>query len=375
MTQRTPSTITALQPYVSNTLDSKAGQYKEVAGIIGDQPSLYAKSPAIWTAVFTSLHIDAAYLPFDVALDHLKGLVRALRALPSYIGGNVTVPYKLAVMGLLDEVDPLAQRIGAVNTVKHAQDGRLFGYNTDASGAIGSLLRKTPWQLKPLIQTLENKRVLLLGAGGAGRAAAFGVAEAYGENGRLYIANRSNEASEALAAAVQSVYGHAQALDEGSVEEVLGEVDLIINSTTKGQAGLRHLPNGLVICLGPYSSLAPASPAIMETSEYETDDLLYKAWHQASADDVAQNLSLSSKLMTKVKPGAVFFDMIYAPLETPLLSQAGNMGHRTLNGKGMNILQAVDSMVMHVMPEYFKRLGWTEERAFREVTDAMAAVW
>ena len=375
MTQQTPSTTALLQPHVTNQLAPSADKHSMVAGIIGEQPSLYAKSPLIWNAAFTDLQMDAVYLPFDVSADHLPALVGALRSCSQFVGGNVTIPHKLAIMDLLDRIDPIARQIGAVNTIRRTEDGKLIGYNTDVSGAMGSLLKSVPWQPQPLMETLEDKRTLLIGAGGAGRAMAFGVAQHYGVRGELYIANRSFRHAQDLANAVKATYAHAQAIDEASIGNVLSKVDLVINSSTKGQSGLRHLPDGRVTCLELYSSLAPANPAVMDPSAYEDEKALLQAWEDESAEDIKRNLAASAEAIRQAEQNTAFFDMVYSPLETPLLAQARQSGHATLNGKGMNILQAVDGFVTTVVPEYFARLGWSEEHAFQEVTRSMAAVW
>ena len=125
-------------------LDEKAIAGKTVAGIIGDSPSHYSKSPALWNAAFRHLGMNATYLPFDVDDAHVGDLLRVLRDSEQFIGVNVTVPHKVRVMDFLDELDPGAARIQAVNTVVRSADGRLTGYNTDGEGFIDSLFLPTP---------------------------------------------------------------------------------------------------------------------------------------------------------------------------------------------------------------------------------------
>ena len=318
---------------------------------------------------------DRSYLAFDVTLENLKGLVDVLRHEPTYLGGNVTVPHKIAVMDLLDDIDPLAKQIGAVNTIVRQQDGRLIGYNTDANGLIASLLQPTQWQREPFISSLFNKKILLIGAGGAAKAAAFAAANEIGPEGRLYIANRSAESAESLAKGVNAVYGNAIFLPEDSTSDVFSEVDLVINSSTKGQSGLRHLAEGKATCLEFYSSLAPASPVVLDESNYSSESELYAAISAASATDIEQNIRSSNLTILRAGQNTHFFDMIYSPLETPMLKQARLSGHAAMNGKGMNILQAVDSFVNKVMANHFKSSGWDKGKASAEVTKSMAAVW
>src|SRR5512140_59848 len=105
--------IFQIHRHISNRLDEKTIAGKSVAGIIGDGPSQYSKSPALWNAAFRSLGINAIYLPFDVDDRHVGELLRVLRDSEQFIGLNVTVPHKVRVMDFLDELDAGAARIRA----------------------------------------------------------------------------------------------------------------------------------------------------------------------------------------------------------------------------------------------------------------------
>ena len=363
-----------LQPLVGNSLDPAAEERSMLCGILGDHPSEYAKSPSIWNAAFGALGIDAAYLPFDVTAEQLPTLVAALRGLPSYAGGNVTVPHKVAVMGLLDEVDPQAARIGAVNTIRRTENGRLTGYNTDADGVVGSLLTPAPWRPQPPLASLEGLSVLVVGAGGAGRAAAFGVARELG-GGRLLIANRSEAAARELAAAVSADCANAEAVGLDSLAEAVASADVVINASTVGQSGIRRLPGGRVTCLEPYSPLAPANPPTYAASEFADDAAFYRVWFAASAEDAAANGRASARAVAAAKRGTLFFDLIYSPSETAMLRQARLSGQDTVNGMGMNIIQAVEGFVNRVMAERLASMGLRGEEVYGWVFDAMAGVW
>ena len=363
-----------LQPLVGNALDPAAEQRAALCGIIGDHPSEYAKSPSIWNAAFDALGIDAAYLPFDVTAEQLPALAAALRGLPSFAGGNVTVPHKVAVMELLDEVDPAAAQIGAVNTLRRTEDGRLLGYNTDADGVVGSLLAPAPWRPEPPLASLDGLNVLIVGAGGAGKAAAFGVAQHLGA-GRLRIANRSEAAPRELAAAVSAAYANAEAVDAAGLAEAVASADVVINASSVGQSGVRRLPGGRITCLEGYSPLAPADPPTFAASDFADDAAFHRAWLAAAADDLAANERASARAIASAKPHALFFDLIYSPRETAMLRQARLNGHDTVNGMGMNVLQAVEGFVNRVMAERLAAMGLTGEGARRQVFDAMAAVW
>ena len=138
--------------------------HTKLCGVIGN-PVEHSLSPAIHNAAFQKLGLNYVYLAFPVA--DVEGAIRGIRALGNLRGFSVTIPHKVAVMPHLDEVEPTAKRIGSVNTIV-VENGKLTGYNTDASGALRAL-QAAGVQLK-------GQRVLMLGSGGAARAIAFALA-------------------------------------------------------------------------------------------------------------------------------------------------------------------------------------------------------
>lgn len=158
----------------------------KIVGLIG-YPVEHSKSPLMHNAAFESLGLDFIYLLFSVRPPYLKDAVMGLRAL-NVVGANVTIPYKEEVMKYLDEVTPEAKLIGAVNTI-HNREGKLIGYNTDGQGFITSLLIDGRVEL-------EGQKVLLIGAGGAGKAVAVKLAERGVES--LGITDKIVERAEAL---------------------------------------------------------------------------------------------------------------------------------------------------------------------------------
>ena len=130
-----------------------------LCGIIGD-PIGHSMSPIMHNAAFEKVGIDYLYLPFKVKREELGKAIDGMRAL-NIRGFNVTIPHKVDVMQFLDELDPLAEKIGAVNTIVN-DDGFLKGYNTDAAGFLQALLERG---IEP-----RGKNVVIMGAGGAARA-------------------------------------------------------------------------------------------------------------------------------------------------------------------------------------------------------------
>jgi 3-dehydroquinate dehydratase/shikimate dehydrogenase len=182
-----------------------------VFGVIGN-PIGHSLSPLLHNAAFRARKIDAVFVPFLVK--NLKEFLASLKGL-GIAGLAVTIPHKEKIIGFLDGCDPLAERIGAVNTIVVRGGGRLYGYNTDYVGVLRSL--------EPRL-TLAGSRVLLFGAGGAARAAAFAVAQS---GSIVCVCARRPERARALANAVG---GHA-VLRQNLAQE---SFDAIVNCTPIG---------------------------------------------------------------------------------------------------------------------------------------------
>ena len=250
------------------------------AGIFG-YPIRHSISPAMHNAAFESAGIDAVYEAWETASDDLAEGVSSLRG-ENYLGANVTVPHKQAVMEHLDEIDGLATRIGAVNTIVN-QNGRLLGSNTDALGFINSLKNEAGVNVSGL-------NVVLIGAGGAARAAAYALADA--QAGELTIANRTVERAESLATELRKtgVETVSCGISDPDSLSACERADLIVNSTS---VGMLH---------GPAEGESPIP---------------------ASA----------------ISPGCVVYDMVYNPTRTPLLADAEISGARIVGGLPMLVYQ------------------------------------
>ncbi|MFQ5851069.1 MAG: shikimate dehydrogenase family protein [Candidatus Binatia bacterium] len=365
--------ITQIQACLQNTLDLHAIGNKRIVGIIGDAPSHYAKSPPIWNAVFGRLNMDAVYLPFDVEESRLSDLVNALRNSGLVMGANVTVPYKIKIIEYLDGLDKKAAQIKAVNTVVRTEDGRLLGYNTDGSGFLESILTARPGQNRPFIESLKGIDVLIIGAGGAARAVAFYLAEKL-ESGTLYICNRTPETALSLAEEISKASGNARSIKEDEITEWAPKAGLIINCSTKGQAGIRRIPDGRITVLEAYSALAPANPATFPNSEY-ANPALYRNWLTNSLPDIEANNRVSLRLALSIPDNTAFCDLIYFPLETVFLRHGRLSGHRTLNGKGMNVAQAVDAFFDKVCRRYLQICGKHNSETYGRVIEVMWEAW
>jgi shikimate dehydrogenase len=189
-------------------------------GLIG-APVAGSRSPWIHNTVFNTLGLKAAYLAFHVEPENLGKAIEGFKAIG--IGGfNVTIPHKTTILKHLDHLDPFAEKLGAVNTVLSGPDG-LRGYNTDGPGLVSVLTR----QLGPL----GNKKILMLGAGGAARGIAGSLL--YSGVGALGIFNRTESKAETLIRDLE-VFGAAHL----AAKEAFNTYDLVVNTTSVGMAPL-----------------------------------------------------------------------------------------------------------------------------------------
>ena len=201
------------------------GGKTRVTGLFG-HPVGHTLSPAMHNAAFASLGLDWVYLPFNVPPGRLRDAVRGVRAL-DLAGVNLTVPHKEAVLPLLDDLAPEARSIGAVNTVVNA-GGVLTGHNTDAAGFLAAL--RIDGAFDP-----RDRSVLILGAGGAARSVAVGLAMAGARE--VLVANRTVERAMALAAHIEGLGVRARALPwtgPGSLAEIAGTCALVVQATSMG---------------------------------------------------------------------------------------------------------------------------------------------
>ncbi len=185
-------------------------QHTKLYGVVG-HPIAHSLSPLMQNRALLAMNVNAVYLAFETK--DLAGCLEGMKSL-DIKGLSVTIPYKSSVLPLLDEIDGLAERIGAVNTIVN-DNGRLVGYNTDAIGAIRALEEKIE---------VRNKSGLIFGAGGAARAIGFILKE---KGVSISVVNRSRERGRELAYSLECPF---VALDEVGEQEA----DLLVQTTPVG---------------------------------------------------------------------------------------------------------------------------------------------
>lgn len=193
---------------------------KKLYGIIGD-PVRQSLSPQMHNQEFEKLGINAYYHPFRITEEDLSAGIRGMKVL-GVQGFNVTVPHKVAVMPLLDEIDPLAQKIGAVNTVVRQND-KFVGHNTDGLGFVRAL--QMAWK-----EDLADEQALIIGAGGAAQAIYFSLLSAGVKH--VDVCNRTVEKAEQM---TKSNAGSRSLSLEGAEKE-MGNYSLVIQTTSIGMA-------------------------------------------------------------------------------------------------------------------------------------------
>lgn len=249
-----------------------------LAGVTG-WPLDHTLSPPMHNAAYAALHVDLVYLPLPVRNEsELARLVSAMRVLP-FVGLNVTMPFKAAMLELCDEVAAQARLAGAVNTV-HCLDGRLIGYNTDGRGLLESLAEEAGF-------AAEGKRVVIIGAGGAASGAVVAMVAA--RAARVAVVNRSVERAQQLLARIIE-WSRTTVLEAVELSEAADEVaraDLVVNATPVGMHGTAETP-------------------------------IPVEW---------------------LREGQVVADMVYRPAVTPLLAAASKAGAKPVGGLGMLVAQ------------------------------------
>lgn len=266
-------------------VDNRVTGKTKIAGVIGN-PIEHSVSPQLHNTISKYLGVDLIYVPFRVEAGDIEDAVKGLKAL-NVIGFNVTIPYKKEVIKYLDENSKQALLMGAVNTVKNI-NGRLYGYNTDAEGFSRSFKEETGIGF-------AEKRVFIIGAGGAARAIAVKVA--FEGAKEIFIANRTTSKANEIADIIN--YNISRIVETCSIkdrmtEDIFQNCDIIINTTSVG--------------MYPETEISPLDGTGLAFSR-----------------------------------GHIVYDVIYNPAKTKFLKDAEKAGCKTVNGMGMLFYQGINA--------------------------------
>ena len=258
----------------------------QIVGVIG-WPIEHSVSPAMHNAAFRALGLDWCYLPFAVPPAHVADALAGVRGL-GLRGINVTVPHKQAVSALVDELTPEARAIGAVNTVL-VRGERLIGHNTDAAGFLRAL-REAGF-------APEGCSALVLGAGGAARAAVYALARV---GARVVLLNRTPQRADALVADLRAVVEGARleagGLDAQTAQQEASRCQLVVNATSLGM------------------------------------------WPQVETSPWPEEVAFPA--------GVLLFDLVYNPRQTRFVRLARESGARAVDGLRMLVHQGAEAFAL-----------------------------
>lgn len=247
--------------------------------VIGS-PIEHSMSPIMHNAALRDMELNWIYLAFDIKSNQLNDAIKGFKAL-DIKGINVTIPHKERIIRFMDEIDPLAKKIGAINAIKN-ENGNLLGRNTDAAGAKKALSDSGC--------PIKDKNILIIGAGGAARAIGFALAD---DCNSISIFNRTEKNASVLAEEIGNktqVNVEGFLLSERNLKKKLDSIDILINTTPIG--------------MYPHISESPINKELLNSDIF-------------------------------------VFDVIYNPLRTKLMKDSIDIGCKALGGLDMLINQGV----------------------------------
>ena len=194
-------------------------------------PTDHVRAPMIFNRIFTERNIDAVMVPVDIPIEQLAEGIKGLKALGNFKGAAVTIPHKLNLAALCDELGPGAKAAAAVNAVRFTDDGHLLGDNFDGHGFVAGLLGENPTDVSPE-KILKDKSILIIGAGGAARAIALSLAEQ--PISRVDVTNRTHSRAEEAVQLVHKLGGNTKVFAIQKNDINFHTYDMVINSTSLG---------------------------------------------------------------------------------------------------------------------------------------------
>ncbi|MDR2545522.1 MAG: shikimate dehydrogenase [Methanobrevibacter sp.] len=285
----------------------------KIFGLIGD-PVGHSLSTFMHNAVFKELNLNCIYVPFNVRKENLIDAMNGAKSL-NIKGLNVTIPHKINVMKFIDEINPIAKMIGAVNTIKF-ENGKTIGYNTDGIGAI-----------KPLekFSSLKNKKIIIFGAGGAARAVGFQIAISGIDE--LLITNKNTNNAKFL---INDLENKLNDLNTNS--NILENSERLERSDNSIDFNMvSDFNKDIILNYGNYNTIK---------EEIKDCDILINATPVGLYPNVNESPIDGNILHSDL----IVYDLIYNPIETKLLKDAKTINAKTISGVKMLIYQGAESL-------------------------------
>ena len=302
-----------------------------------------AKTPVMWNSVYRKFNISAGNIMAIGDTKNIQQIFEVFKKDPKYLGGGVGVGFKDEVIEFLDEIDPIAKEIGAVNFMVKTPEGKLRGFNTDGVGYAVSL--EEVFGKKD--ERLENKKAVILGSGGTGNAIAFMLAD---KGMRLVILNRTTKKAEALTDKINRYFNFdedkkARFGGEDLIEREVVDADAVINVSTKGTSG--DFEN--------YSALALAKIPVTE-------------------ENIKENIKESQRIFGKISKKAIISDIVLRSGDTPFINFAKSAGFEVLDGTPMVIYQGVEAFwLLHRRD--FEEKGIAKQEVLKTMKEAAGFVF
>lgn len=294
-------------------LDFRVNGLTKMTGLLGN-PVEHTISPVLQNSLFSSTGINGIYLPLKVPEGCLSDVVNGLRAV-GFVGFNVTIPYKRAIIEYLDEISEEAELLGAVNTVK-IERGRLLGYNTDGDGFMRAFSEQAGTDF-------AQKKVCILGAGGTARALAIRIALEGAD--KIHIINRTLLGAKMLAEKINQVMGrrgHAKKTD--TCDAPTEAIESIVMDSPPTAAAI--------------------TASVAEAGSLESVRVLEQCDIIINATSVGMHPEMNACPLEEgfsFRQEQIIYDVIYNPTETKLMTLARRRGCTAVNGAGMLFYQGV----------------------------------
>ena len=292
--------------------------------IIGANPSRTARSPKLWNKVYKSQESKIRMYPADVSVKKLSSFIQCIKKDPLFIGGSVTIPYKISIMKYLDKIDIKSKKIGSVNTIMKVKS-KLIGFNTDYDGSITTLNK-----LK------YKKKILVLGCGGAAKAVIFSLFKRF-KNAKFYFHNRNFLKIKKYLMSINHLK-KSRIIKNNADLLKLKDIDLLVNTTSIGF-------NSWIKKDKKYYNLNSFTPLSNLNKLKKTSNKNLSKFINLNKNMINKDVNNVKKFFSENLKCDVF-DIIYNPKITKLIKYGHSNRNNLYNGLEMNLIQAAKAFMI-----------------------------